>query len=157
MILLVRLIRAFRLLRLIRLFFTEPKNLQQGVRHVVSENKRRYRGDGFDLDLTYITPRVIGMSFPSSGTWAFYRNNIKDVAKFFDSKHGSENYKIYNLCSERTYDMSYFHGRVARYSIDDHNVPTLEQILSFVKDVKEWLSKDDKNVIAVHCKGKLFA
>ncbi|XP_053214113.1 phosphatidylinositol 3,4,5-trisphosphate 3-phosphatase TPTE2-like isoform X2 [Panonychus citri] len=152
LIILARLIRVMVLVRLFRVV-TEPKNIQKGVRLVVSENKRRYRGDGFDLDLTYITPRVIGMSFPSSGSWAFYRNHIKDVARFFDSKHGPDNFKIYNLCSEKSYDVNYFHGRVARYPIDDHNVPTLEQMMRFVEDVKEWLGQDEKNVIAAHCKG----
>jgi PTEN phosphatase family protein len=46
-----------------------------------------------------------------------------------------------------------FHGSVGRYSIDDHNVPTLEQMLEFVKDVRDFLAQDEKNVIAVHCKG----
>uniref|UniRef100_T1KQP5 Phosphatidylinositol-3,4,5-trisphosphate 3-phosphatase n=2 Tax=Tetranychus urticae TaxID=32264 RepID=T1KQP5_TETUR len=152
LIVLVRLVRVMVLVRLIRVV-TEPKNIQKGVRMVVSENKRRYRGDGFDLDLTYITPRVIGMSFPSSGSWAFYRNHIKDVSKFFDLKHGPDNYKIYNLCSEKGYDTTHFHGRVARYPIDDHNVPTLDQMMKFVEDVKEWLGQDERHVIAAHCKG----
>ena len=29
-----------------------------------------------------------------------------------------------------------YHSKVKRYNIDDHNVPTLEQLLSFVKDVE---------------------
>ena len=33
----------------------------------------RYQQDGFDLDLTYVTNRVIATSFPSTGLWSLYR------------------------------------------------------------------------------------
>ena len=103
--------------------------------------------DGYDLDLTYILTNIIAMSFPSKGTKALYRNKIDNVAKFFEEKYSdTENidYMIYNLCSEMEYDhrsvgiliiicMSMlhcrkFHGNVRRYRIDDHNVPTLDQV-----------------------------
>ena len=103
--------------------------------------------DGYDLDLTYILTNIIAMSFPSKGTKALYRNKIDNVAKFFEEKYSdTENidYMIYNLCSEMEYDhrsvgiltilcMSKlhcrkFHGNVRRYRIDDHNVPTLDQV-----------------------------
>ena len=32
-------------------------------------------------------------------------------------------------------------------------VMNFREMLTFVSDVKTWLSADDKNVIAVHCKG----
>jgi len=55
--------------------------------------------DGFDLDLTFVTERVIAMSFPSSGFQSFFRNPIQDVSRFFNTKYPGK-YKIYNLCSK---------------------------------------------------------
>lgn len=87
----------------------------------VSQNKRRYTGEGFDLDLTYVTgvtgvlccttvyephpplDRVIAMSFPSSGSAALYRNSIYEVSQFLDQKHPGH-YRVYNLCCEQLAD-----------------------------------------------------
>ena len=49
------------------------RRLVKGVRQLISENKRRFQVDGYDLDLTYILDNVIAMSFPSKGTKAMYR------------------------------------------------------------------------------------
>ena len=51
-------------------------------RSAVSLEKRRYIGDGFNLDLAYITDRIIAMGFPSSGKEYFYRNPWKQTKKF---------------------------------------------------------------------------
>lgn len=63
----------------------------------ISQNKRRYQENGFDLDLTYVTDRIIAMSFPSQGKTALYRNPIGEVVNFFNSMH-PEHYRLYNLC-----------------------------------------------------------
>ncbi|XP_054721798.1 LOW QUALITY PROTEIN: phosphatidylinositol 3,4,5-trisphosphate 3-phosphatase TPTE2-like [Uloborus diversus] len=149
-----KLVVAGRLVRIVTFvrLYTERKQLVKGARQMVSQNKRRYQKDGFDLDLTYVTERVIAMSFPSYGKMSLYRNPIKEVARFLDFKH-KDHYKVYNLCSEKTYDDTYFHGRVERFIIDDHNVPSINDMVQFVKNVREWLDQDKQNVIAVHCKG----
>lgn len=150
----VTFLRFLRIIILVRVFrlAAQKKELEKVTRRLVSENKRRYQKDGFDLDLTYVTDRVIAMSFPSSGKQSFYRNPIREVARFLDTKHEGH-YKVYNLCSEKGYDPQFFHYKVERIFIDDHNVPSLQDLLSYTANVKEWMSADPKNIIAIHCKG----
>lgn len=49
------------------------------LRKIVSGNRKRFQDDKFDLDITYITDRVLAMSFPASGFEQMYRNNISEV------------------------------------------------------------------------------
>ncbi|XP_025220128.1 phosphatidylinositol 3,4,5-trisphosphate 3-phosphatase TPTE2 isoform X1 [Theropithecus gelada] len=150
----IHLVRLLRLIILIRIFHLihQKRQLEKLMRRLVSENKRRYTRDGFDLDLTYVTERIIAMSFPSSGRQSFYRNPIEEVVRFLDKKHPNH-YRVYNLCSERAYDPKYFHNRVSRIMIDDHNVPTLHEMVVFTKEVNEWMAQDPANIVAIHCKG----
>lgn len=49
------------------------------LRKLVAGPKVRTVEGGFDLDLTYVTNRVIAMAFPGSGLEKLYRNSIDDV------------------------------------------------------------------------------
>ncbi|XP_060078284.1 phosphatidylinositol 3,4,5-trisphosphate 3-phosphatase TPTE2-like [Ylistrum balloti] len=147
-----RVVRIIRALRIIYLMVQQQRHVATASRRVVSQNKRRYQKNGFDLDLCYITERVIAMSFPSKGMMAMYRNPVREVARFFDEKH-KDHYRIYNLCSERDYDEELFHNRVERVFIDDHNVPRLSEMVDFCANAREFMNEDTQNVIAIHCKG----
>jgi phosphatidylinositol-3,4,5-trisphosphate 3-phosphatase/dual-specificity protein phosphatase PTEN len=75
----------------------------------VSKNKRRFLDAEYDLDLFYVTPRIIAMGFPSDSVEGLYRNAIAHVQAFFQARHAGR-FKIYNLCSEREYDPEKFGG-----------------------------------------------
>eukprot|EP01133_Synstelium_polycarpum_P002535 gene2535-2904_t len=121
------------------------------VRKMVSKKKRRFEWNNFDLDLTYITDKIIAMGFPSESIEGLYRNNMKDVQRFFNTLH-PDKYKVFNLCSERKYPHDKFGNRVSEYPFDDHNPPELEVIAAFCEDVEAWLEEHPENVAAVHCK-----
>ena len=47
------------------------------IRTVVSGKKNRFKEGGYNLDLTYVCPRVVAMAFPADGVIeGMYRNPI---------------------------------------------------------------------------------
>lgn len=108
------------------------------LRAKVSLNKRRFADGDFDLDLSYVLPQVIAMGFPSEGKEALYRNPMSEVKRFLSSRHGLGNCRVYNLCSERSYDVQQFEGNVVSIPFDDHNPPLMQQVLQFCTDCHQW-------------------
>ena len=121
------------------------------ARQKVSLKKNRFIHDGFDLDLSYITNKVIAMGFPCEGTQSLYRNSLTDTIRFFNYYH-KDCYMIYNLCQEREYDCKKFDGRVVRFPFADHNACPLPMVLQFTDHAKNFLEKNPENVVAIHCK-----
>lgn len=105
---------------------------------------------GYDLDMTYITDRILAMSFPAERMRAMYRNPLWQVKSVLEMSHRGH-YKVYNLCIEEDYDPLHFNGCVERYPFDDNHVPPLSMIKEFCEDVHSWLVSDPKNIAVVHC------
>ena len=118
------------------------------VKSLVSQDKTRFCYDGFDLDLTYITPRIIAMGYPSTAIEGIYRNNLDDVKNFFATRH-NEHYKVYNLCEEKKYKDCFY--KEGYFPFKDHEAPPINLIRPFCEDVKKFLDQDSKNVVAIHC------
>ena len=148
------------------------RKLHNALTGTVSANKKRTKDDGgVYLDLSYITPRIIGMAAPGNAraadhraggsllarTWdaidGAFRNKAADVVRFLETRHG-EHFKVYNLCAEeeRHYDPALFGGRVAHFPFEDHHVPPLEVLTAFAQSAKAWLDQNENHVVVVHCK-----
>lgn len=119
------------------------------IRELVSQNKTRFVDEDFNLDLTYITPRIIAMAYPADGLESMYRNKIKDVSKFLKSRH-EEHYMIINA-SNRNYDYSYFDNRVFSLKWPNHYPCPLTTFIQGVIDISLYLLQNKNNIVAVHC------
>ncbi|WRX22341.1 Dual specificity phosphatase [Theobroma cacao] len=120
------------------------------IRNLVSKKRRRMVVGGYDLDMSYITDRLLAMSFPAERMRAMYRNPLWQVKSVLEMRHQGH-YKIYNLCIEEDYDPLHFHGRVEKFPFDDNHVPSLQMMKLFCESVHSWLSNDPKNIAVIHC------
>ncbi|XP_063744524.1 tensin-1 isoform X5 [Eleginops maclovinus] len=107
--------------------------------------------ESYELDLLYITERIISVSFPSSVEEQSYAANLREVASMLRSKHG-HNYLLFNL-SEKRYDISQLNPKVLDFGWPDHHAPALDKICSICKAMDTWLSADSHNVVVIHNKG----
>ena len=120
------------------------------IKNVISTAKSHINSSKPSLDLSYITPRIIAMAYPSENLFQkLYRNDIKEVSSFLNNYHNS-NYLIFNL-SGSPYNETYFNGKVLTYQIEDHNPPTLQQLFTICQQSKMFLAENDSNVVVYHC------
>ena len=119
------------------------------VRELVSQKKSRYVHDEYNLDLTYITPRLIAMAYPAEGIESMFRNRIIDVARFLDSRH--ENHYLIVNASNRSYDYQKFQNRVISLIWPNHYPCPFARFASALADIFLYLSQNIKNVVVVHC------
>ena len=123
-------------------------------KRLVSKQKRRFQDTDFDLDMSYITDKVIAMGYPSTGMEKMYRNSLTDIKKFFHVRHNDQ-VKVYNLCLEkdRIYNKNIFpNEKVGLFPATDHNPSPIKLILEFCIDICLYLIKNPQGIAAVHCK-----
>ncbi|KAM9631361.1 tensin-1 isoform 21-T26 [Morphnus guianensis] len=104
-----------------------------------------------ELDLVYITERIIAVSYPSTAEEQSFCSNLREVAHMLKSKHGN-NYVLFNL-SERRHDISKLHPKVLDFGWPDLHTPALEKICSICKAMDTWLNAAAHNVVVLHNKG----
>ncbi|OPJ79882.1 tensin-1 isoform A [Patagioenas fasciata monilis] len=104
-----------------------------------------------ELDLVYITERIIAVSYPSTAEEQSFCSNLREVAHMLKSKHG-DNYVLFNL-SERRHDINKLHPKVLDFGWPDMHTPALEKICSICKAMDTWLNATPHNVVVLHNKG----
>uniref|UniRef100_A0A665WKM1 Tensin 1 n=1 Tax=Echeneis naucrates TaxID=173247 RepID=A0A665WKM1_ECHNA len=104
--------------------------------------------ESYEVDLVYITERIISVSFPAGAEEHSYTTNLKEVATMLQSKHG-EHYLMLNLSEQRN-DISKLNHK---FGWPDHHAPALDKICSMCKAIDTWLNGDPRNVVVLHNKG----
>ncbi|KAF3819758.1 hypothetical protein GH733_015267 [Mirounga leonina] len=102
-----------------------------------------------DLDFTYVTSRIIVMSFPLDNVDIGFRNQVDDIRSFLDSRH-LDHYTVYNL-SPKSYRTAKFHSRVSECSWPIRQAPSLHNLFAVCRNMYNWLLQNPKNVCVVHC------
>ncbi|CAG7850685.1 SubName: Full=Related to Phosphatidylinositol-3,4,5-trisphosphate 3-phosphatase PTEN {ECO:0000313/EMBL:CCA69709.1} [Serendipita indica DSM 11827] len=125
------------------------------VRRIVSGHKARYKDDelNVELDLVYLTDRIIIMGYPAEGLERYYRNPREDAKRLLDTRHGDK-YRVFNFCPirENSYPASVFDGRVSRYPWPDHHAPPIGLLALATQEMEAWLKQGDDYTVVVHCK-----
>ncbi|XP_004701842.2 tensin-1 [Echinops telfairi] len=98
---------------------------------VRSMSVSRTMEDSCELDLVYVTERILAVSFPSSANEESFRSNLRQVAQMLKSKHDG-NYLLFNL-SERRPDITKLHTKVLEFGWPDLHTPALEKICGVCK------------------------
>ncbi|NXE81050.1 TENS3 protein, partial [Cochlearius cochlearius] len=107
--------------------------------------------EGYELDLTYITERIIAVSFPASCSEETYLHNLQDVTRMLKSKHG-DNYLVLNL-SEKRYELAKLNPKIMDVGWPDLHAPPLDKVCTICKAMESWLNNDPQHVVVIHCRG----
>ncbi|RUS92097.1 hypothetical protein EGW08_000121 [Elysia chlorotica] len=124
--------------------FKNLKDASSKVMETVSNSMART-----DLDISYITSRLIVMSYPAEGMESAFKNSIDEVRGYLEAKHRGS-YAVYNL-SQRSYRVQKFENRVSECGWAAKKAPPLTNLYAICKNMHLWLRQKPRNVCVVHC------
>uniref|UniRef100_A0A8B9HPM9 Tensin 3 n=1 Tax=Astyanax mexicanus TaxID=7994 RepID=A0A8B9HPM9_ASTMX len=137
--------------------YCPEKNEKHVHFHYIFQNNRVHvlfvvqMEEGYELDLTYVTERIIAVSFPQSCSEETYLHNLKDVTRMLKSKH-ADNYLVINL-SEKRHDLTRMNPKTLDTGWPDLHAPPLDKICTICKAMENWLNADPLHVVVIHCRG----
>uniref|UniRef100_A0A8D3BGD2 Auxilin n=1 Tax=Scophthalmus maximus TaxID=52904 RepID=A0A8D3BGD2_SCOMX len=102
-----------------------------------------------ELDIAYITSRIIVMTYPAESVQIGYQNHVEDIRSFLDSRH-ADHYTVFNL-SQRNYRGAKFSNRVSECNWPSRQSPGLHNLFAVCKNMHNWLKQNPKNVCVITC------
>uniref|UniRef100_A0A3B5LJZ6 Auxilin n=1 Tax=Xiphophorus couchianus TaxID=32473 RepID=A0A3B5LJZ6_9TELE len=102
-----------------------------------------------ELDIAYITSRIIVMTYPAESVQIGYQNHVEDIRSFLDSRH-ADHYTVFNL-SQRNYRGAKFSNRVSECNWPSRQAPGLHNLFAVCKNMHNWLKQNPKNVCVITC------
>ncbi|KAM8890369.1 auxilin isoform 1-T1 [Synchiropus picturatus] len=102
-----------------------------------------------ELDISYITSRIIVMTYPAESVQIAYQNHVEDIRSFLDSRH-ADHYTVFNL-SQRNYRGAKFSNRVSECNWPSRQAPSLHNLFAVCKNMHNWLKQNPKNVCVITC------
>lgn len=107
-----------------------------------------------DLDISYVTSKILVMPHPSEGFESTYKTNyIEDVKLFLESRYPNSKYSIYNL-SRKPYHGRFGQARIVDCSFaypEHYKAPLLNSLYQLCVDIFQYLAGDSRNVVVIHC------
>lgn len=102
-------------------------------------------------DMTYITNRIIIMSFPYSeeNIPGFGKKRQNMICEYLEENH-TGHYLIINI-SDQHYDTEIFKNNVVEYTFPGYSAPPLGLLFKICWNIESWLAADPLNVIVIHC------
>uniref|UniRef100_A0A7N4PHI9 Tensin 2 n=1 Tax=Sarcophilus harrisii TaxID=9305 RepID=A0A7N4PHI9_SARHA len=97
----------------------------------------------WDLDLTYVTERILAAAFPGRFDEQRHRSHLRELAHVLQSKH-RDNYLVRDTAVP---------GRVQDFGWPDLHAPPLDKLCSICKAMENWLSSSPQHVVVLYCKG----
>ncbi|XP_004692552.1 PREDICTED: tensin-2 [Condylura cristata] len=105
----------------------------------------------WDLDLTYVTERILAAAFPAHPDEQRHRGHLRELAHVLQSKH-RDKYLLFNL-SEKRHDLTRLNPKVQDFGWPELHAPPLDKLCSICKAMETWLSEDPQHVVVLYCKG----
>ncbi|XP_068176574.1 auxilin isoform X3 [Antennarius striatus] len=102
-----------------------------------------------ELDIAYVTSRIIVMTYPAESVQIGYQNHVEDIRSFLDSRH-ADHYTVFNL-SQRNYRGAKFSNRVSECNWPSCQAPSLHNLFAVCKNMHNWLKQNPKNVCVITC------
>lgn len=134
-----------------------PFSMFDTLREYGSKQRLRYKMNGFNLDMRYITPNIVALASPADrGVLdTATRNHVVEVNRFFNTYHKGF-VKYYNLVGELgkfVFDAHKLDATIVHdFAFLDHEIPGLSRMQAFCNNVKGWLQMDPQNIVCIMCR-----